>query len=92
MKALMKENLIMRYQQCEAFDYRGSTMHSSKNELLAVKENSWLEYIATKEFLKSIEGKVVELVFTCGDAFEKEDDNYWLPSSLWDEVIGEDDE
>ena len=39
------------------------------------------------EFLKlrdRIEGKVVELVFTAGDAFEKEDNNYWLPDRCWE--------
>ena len=41
------------------------------------------------DFLKlrdRIEGKVVELVFTHGDAFEKEDNNYWLPDSCWEAV------
>lgn len=36
------------------------------------------------DFLKSIEGKNVDLVFTGGDAFEKNDNNVWLPESLWD--------
>lgn len=39
------------------------------------------------EFLKlsdRIEGKVVELVFNGKDAFEKEDNNYWLPDSCWE--------
>lgn len=40
----------------------------------------------TTDFLLSIEGREVDLVFTLGDAFEKEDNNYWLPSELWDEV------
>tara|TARA_R110000868_G_scaffold64854_2_gene194608 strand:+ start:1819 stop:2019 length:201 start_codon:yes stop_codon:yes gene_type:complete len=40
----------------------------------------------TEEFLKSIEGKEVNLVFTCGDAFEEKDNNIWLPDCLWDEV------
>lgn len=39
-----------------------------------------------KLFLKSIEGKVIDLIFTYGDAFEKNDDNYWLPNELWDEI------
>lgn len=30
-----------------------------------------------------IQGKVVELKFLYGDAFEAEDDNYWLPASCW---------
>lgn len=37
-------------------------------------------------FLESIEGKEADLVFTAGDAFEKEDDNIWLPDGLWDEL------
>ena len=38
------------------------------------------------EFLKlceRIQGKEVELVFAHGDAFEKEDNNYWLPECCW---------
>lgn len=38
------------------------------------------------KFLESIEGKEVELVFTAGDAFEKNDNNIWLPDGLWDEL------
>lgn len=38
------------------------------------------------DFLLSIEGKEVELVFTCGDAFEINDNDIWLPDSLWDEI------
>jgi len=40
----------------------------------------------TQEFLSSIEGKDVDLVFTYGDAFEKNDNNIWLPDCLWDEI------
>ncbi len=39
-----------------------------------------------ESFLKSIEGKQVELRFVHGDAFEKNDNNYWLPNELWDEL------
>lgn len=39
-----------------------------------------------RDFLTSIEGKEVELVFTAGDAFEKSDNSIWLPDCLWDEV------
>lgn len=39
-----------------------------------------------KDFLKSIEGREVELVFIGKDAFEKYDDNFWLPDCLWDEL------
>ena len=41
------------------------------------------EYI---NFLLSIEGKEVDLVFTGEDAFEKNDNNFWLPNCLWDEI------
>ena len=34
-------------------------------------------------FLDSIDGKEVELIFTDGDAFEKNDNNIWLPDYLW---------
>ena len=37
-------------------------------------------------FLRSIEGTKVNLVFTAGDAFEVDDNNIWLPPSLWDEI------
>ena len=37
-------------------------------------------------FLESIENKEVELKFTGPDAFEVNDDNYWLPNELWEEV------
>jgi len=43
----------------------------------------------TIAFLQSIEGKEVELVFTAGDAFEKENNNIWLPDSLWIKVKGD---
>lgn len=37
-------------------------------------------------FLLSIENKVVTLVFTGEDAFEENDNNWWLPKCLWDEI------
>ena len=40
----------------------------------------------TGMFLRSIEGKEVELRFVGIDAFEVKDDNIWLPDCLWDEV------
>jgi len=42
-----------------------------------------------KEFLKlcdRIQGKEVKLIFICGDAFEKEDNNYWLPECCWKKI------
>ena len=87
MKVRMKDNLIMLYQQCPDFDYRGKGIaYDCMNELQAIKQNSWLEYVKTKQFLKSIEGKVVDLVFTAGDAFELNDNNHWLPNELWEAV------
>jgi hypothetical protein len=77
MKARMKDNLIARYQTCVEL----------KGELSAVwKVWGWQEYTKTKLFLKSIEGKEVDLVFTGGDAFEKNDNEHWLPTSLWDAI------
>ena len=38
----------------------------------------------TQRFLLSIEGRDVELVFIGPDAFEKEDNDFWLPACLWD--------
>jgi len=37
------------------------------------------------EFLRSIEGKEVELRFIGTDAFEVKDNSIWLPDCLWDE-------
>ena len=39
-----------------------------------------------KSFLESISGKKVELVFVGRDAFEKNDNNFWLPNDLWEEI------
>ena len=36
-------------------------------------------------FLRSIEGKEVELRFIGTDAFEGNDNSIWLPDCLWDE-------
>ena len=88
MLAIMKNNLIVRYQLCPEFNYRNkSRISTPQNELMAIKEMFGMnEYFKTKEFLKSIEGKPVDLVFTAGDAFEEKDNNHWLPKSLWDAV------
>lgn len=91
MKARMKDNLIVRYQLCPEFNYRYRSLclyePDEVNELLCSKKyNGWQQYFDTKQFLKSIEGKIVDLVFTGGDAFEKEDNNHWLPKSLWEAV------
>ncbi len=85
----MKDNLILRYQQCKDFDYRDKNRVSTAfNELQCVKEYCGLEdYFNLKLFLKSIEGKIVDLTFTHGDAFEQNDNNYWLPDELWEEII-----
>lgn len=37
-------------------------------------------------FLANIEGQIVELVFTGPDAFEKDDNNIWLPNELWEAI------
>ena len=39
-----------------------------------------------QNFLTSIEGKDVMLVFVGRDAFEQNDNNIWLPDCLWDEL------
>ena len=86
MKARMKDNLIMRYQLCPEFNY-SSLNGVPHNELIAVRELHGMQsYLDLKQFLKSIEGKIVNLVFTGGDAFELFDNNYWLPDSLWDAI------
>ena len=40
----------------------------------------------TIAFLRSIEDQEIELVFTAGSAFEKKDNNIWLPDELWDKI------
>lgn len=88
MKARMKDNLIARYQLCPEFRYTDlNRMKPATNELIAQRQMwGWQSYFETKLFLKSIEGKVVDLVFCGKDAFEKNDNNHWLPGSLWDAV------
>ena len=88
MKARMKDNLILKYQLCPEFNYRDKHhLWNEQNELLAGKKLFGMEgYFKTKEFLKSIEGKVVDLVFLGDDAFEKNDNNHLLPDSLWDAI------
>lgn len=76
-KARMRDNLIVRYQ----------LHHRLRGEMKAVKDLwGWQKLLELKHFLKSIEGKEVTLVFTCGDAFEKGDNNVWLPKELWEKV------
>jgi len=72
---------------------KGETMKAKmKDNLLERYEKECpgeLKSISGKEvadFLLSIEGKEVELTFTLGDAFEKNDDNIWLPNELWDKI------
>ena len=38
------------------------------------------------ELCNKIQGKEVELAFIGDDAFEKQDNNYWLPNSCWEEI------
>lgn len=71
MKALMKTNLIERYDK------------AMPGELDACDEDGKRCII---DLLTSIEGKEVDLVFTAGDAFEKADNNVWLPNDLWDGI------
>ena len=86
MKARMKENLIIAYQQCDSFNYRNCKFNEGLlNEMQAIKDtHGWMEYFELKLFLKRIEGTVVDLVFTGKDAFEKNDNNYLLSDELWD--------
>ena len=88
MRVKMKDNLILRYQKTPELDYRrGCRISQPMNELQAVKEAyGWMEYFKTKLFLKSIEDKVVSLVFTGVDAFEEKDNNIWLPDDLWEAI------
>ncbi len=49
--------------------FAGSEGHRTDKDFLALAER--------------IAGREVTLVFICGDAFEKEDRNYWLPEVCW---------
>ena len=86
MQVQMKDNLIVRYQQCKEFDYRNHPNMGDLpiNELQFVKQYyGYQDYFKLKLFLKSIENKVIDVTMIHGDAFEKLDDNYWLPNELW---------
>lgn len=54
-------------------------------------ENGWGDegHSGDEEFLKlaeRIQGTVVDMTFSSGDAFEAIDNNYWLPDDCWVEV------
>ena len=70
MKALMRDNPIERYEKVLPGE-------------LNAQEDGGRE---TREFLKSIENKEVDLIFTAEDAFEKNDNNVWLPDCLRGEM------
>ena len=76
MLAKMKTDLVERYRNCAELAHADGS-----NELDYLESKGDYE---TTNFLESISGKEVELVFTGGDAFEREDNNIWLPDSLWD--------
>lgn len=69
MKALMRSNIIERYER------------ALPGEIEATEDGD--ELVA---FLESIEGKEIDLIFTGKDAFEKNDNNIWLPDVLWDKI------
>ncbi len=69
MIARMKKDLVFLYKQVLPGEMEASN-DKDKKDLV--------------DFLKKIEGQTIELIFTGGDAFEKEDNNYWLPDSLWE--------
>lgn len=73
-KAKMKDDLIKRYE--EAFP----------GEIQAYEKVDKEDHKNFISFLESIQDKEVVLVFTAGDAFEKNDNNYLLPNQLWDEI------
>jgi len=71
MNAQMKTGLIALYD--EALPHERAALPLGERERL-------------NEFLQSIEGREIKLVFTAGDAFEEKDNDIWLPPSLWDEI------
>ncbi|HHX04686.1 MAG TPA: hypothetical protein GX732_01025 [Pseudomonas sp.] len=83
-KAKMSDNLVSAYQSCEELTY-----HDGSNEFDLMSDD---DQCAIVGFLSHISGQVVELVFIGNDAFEINNNNYWLPNSLWvachDQAIG----
>lgn len=71
MNARMKTGLIALYD--EALPHERAALPLDEREYL-------------DEFLRSIDGREIRLVFTAGDAFEAKDNDIWLPPSLWDEI------
>ena len=83
-KACMVDNLVSAYQTCTELSYADG---SSEFDLMSDDDQC-----AIVGFLSHISGQVVELVFIGNDAFEINNNNYWLPNSLWvecqDQAIG----
>jgi len=70
MKARIVDNLKDTIESC--FDRLGDKEVYSETDFL--------------ELCDRIQGKVVDLVFTSGDAFEAIDNNWWLPEKCWTEI------
>ena len=71
MKAKMKDHLVARYEKALPGELGACAGEDARGRMA---------------FLESIEKKEVDLVFTGGDAFEKEYNNIWLPDSLWEQI------
>lgn len=83
-KAKMSDNLVSAYQSCAELTY-----HDGSSEFDLMSDD---DQCAIVGFLSHISGQVVELVFIGNDAFEINNNNYWLPNSLWvacqDQAVG----
>lgn len=70
-KARMKDNLVSRYEE----------FFPGELEAITFEDRAY-----RKKFLHSIEGKVVELNLIGPNAFEANENDLWLPNSLWDKI------
>ena len=75
-KAKMSDNLVSAYRTCEELTY-----YDGRSEFDLMSDD---DQCALVDFLSRISGQVVELVFIGNDAFERNNNNYWLPDSLWE--------
>lgn len=85
-KARMVDDLFLRYQECDCFACDETDMSVERFAEVVKLEGFGDHGVEIAEFLNSISGKEVDLVFTHGDAFEKNEDNTWLPNELWERV------
>ena len=80
-KIKMKTKLYDAWSTCQELEYM-SGVHEFQFMTDREKED-------LRHFLGSIEGKEIDAYICHGGAFEREDNNWILPKSLWEYVEGE---